>query len=210
MKTIAVMYTYNLKGGLDILPKLYTFLRELKTPYSSGELGETTVIVLDLGNTCSADAWHCDVTDNRSMVIALDGMGFTAVNVQDQLGAGSRAKLEDQVTLALVDDSNPFMYISKIAIETQQGGFFLPSTQPDLSINLTPQDKTILEQNRLSLTKIEGKQIGVAVVNGSPYKLTHTSTHDLPQDTNPDPTIAGVVDFIISEARYLQKRNADS
>ena len=210
MNTVAVLYTHNLNGRLETLPKLYTFLRELKTPYSSGELGETAVILLDLGKTCSPDVWHCDVTDNRSMLIALDGMGYTAANVQDTLTTESRVKLEEQVTLALVDDAHPYMYISKIAIETQQGGFFMPSTQPDLSINLTPQEKTDLSDNRLVLAKLDGIQIGVAVVSGSPYKLTHTSVHDLPKDTNPDPTIAGVVDFIISEARYFKKRKSDS
>jgi hypothetical protein len=29
---------------------------------------------------------------------------------------------------------------------------------------------------------------------------------DLPRQTQPDPTIAGMVDFVISEAKYTQKK----
>ena len=208
MNTIAILYTHNLSGQLELLPQLYTFIRELKTPYSSGEFGKTVVILLDLGNTCSPDAWHCDATDNRSMLVGLDGMGYQAVNVQETLSVESRAKLEEQVTLMLVDDNHPHMYIGKIAFETQDGRFFQPST-PDLAINLTTQEETTLKDNRLSLIGLEGMQVGVAVLTGSPYELTHTSVHDLPKNTNPDPTIAGVVEFIISEARYYQNRKSD-
>lgn len=206
MNTLAVLYTHNLAGKLELLPKLYTFIRELKTPYASGELGDVQVLLLDLGDTCAEDVWHCDATDNRSVVIGLDALGYNAVNIQDNVDADSREKLADQLTLALIDDQHPNMLNGTIGLITQGGGFMQPSSPPDISVNLTPQDETACVDNHLTLARLETGQVGVVVVSESPYRITHQSVHMLPKNTHPDPTIAGAVDFIISEARFFQKK----
>jgi hypothetical protein len=40
------------------------------------------------------------------------------------------------------------------------------------------------------------------------WALTAHEIHDLPRRTLPDPTIAASVDFVVSEARYAQKRQS--
>lgn len=209
MDALALLYTHNLRGELDLLPKLHTFIRELKTPYASGELGEIQVLLLDLGDTCADGIWHCDATDNRSMVIGLDAIGYDAVNIQGNVNPDSREKLVEQLALKLIDDQHPHMFKDSIGLITQGGGFVQPSSHPEISINLTPQDSTEFTEDCLSLARLEAGQVGVVVLSDSPYQITHSSIHRLPKDTHPDPTIAGVVDFIISEARYYQKRKSE-
>src|SRR5262245_40772445 len=96
---ISLLYTAGLRGDLELLPRLYTFLKTLRGEFNS-------IYLVDLGETCAPEVWHCEVTEGRSMLIALDGMGYTAANAA-HLTPDSRAKLTDQMALGLVDADHP-------------------------------------------------------------------------------------------------------
>src|SRR4029453_1362356 len=65
-------------------------------------------LLLDLGDSCAADVWHCAATGGRSTLIALDAMGYHAANVSGLLSPESRAKLaENLMEMALVDTEHP-------------------------------------------------------------------------------------------------------
>ncbi len=182
---LRVLYTQNLRGDLERLPRIYSFLRTLKN--------EERAILLDLGGSCDADVWHCKATAGRSVLIALDGMGFHAANVRGVLSAESRAKLAEQVSLTLIDDDDPQFFDEASGI----------------TISLSSQAKTTFVEGVLHLQTLKTGQIGETFFDGDPLTLQDATVHDVPPTTPSDPTIAGVIDFILEEARFYQQRHDD-
>ena len=212
---LTVLYTHNLRGDLDVLPRLYAFLRQLKAYYSSEEVVQVCALdpaqppgrtlLLDLGENCVPDVWHCQVSDGRSTLVVLDGMGYEAARVDD--AAGKAAKMGAGVRMALVDEAHPFaledaLIMARIPLE---------SSPNLLKICLFPAEKTHFDDNTLFLAKLSGsQQVGAAqlthLIGG--WTLTAHEIHDLPRRTLPDPTIAAAVEFVVSEAKYAQKRRS--
>lgn len=193
-RRITLHYTANIQGDLDMLPRLHTFLRQLR--------GDTPQrILLDMGDTCAPDVWHCQATGGRSVLIALDGMGYAAANTEG-LTPGNRAKLESHVSMALVDAIRPHVQDDLL--------FALKPTEGDghLCICLTPAHQTQLEGRLLTLAPVDTGHVGESVIEGidGDYRLISAATYALPANTPPDATIAGVIDFIVSEARFFQRK----
>jgi hypothetical protein len=73
-----------------------------------------------------------------------------------------------------------------------------------LTIFMETADETTLDSGLLLLKTVERGQIGMATVRGG--RLTEAIVQPLLPSVYPDPTIAGVVEFVEAEARYAQKR----
>ena len=86
-QTLTILYTANLRGNLDLMPRLHTFLRRVRQDFNG------RVLKLDAGNACDSTVWHCAATGGRSALLVLDAMGFTAANVSGVLSAEGRARL---------------------------------------------------------------------------------------------------------------------
>ena len=192
-EALTILYTGRLRGDLDRLPTLYTFLRELR----AGAEG-APVLLLDTGESCAPEVWHCAVTGGRSTLIALDGMGFHAARTQGVLTPGLRDKLSGQVQMALVDAGHPWRYSDVVLVAEDA------KSDGPLVIALAPADETTFDGRVVRLGAIEGHQVGRVRLRAG--ALDGHEVFDLPPGTPPDPTIAGVVDFIVSEARYTEKR----
>ena len=90
---LTILYTHDLRGDLDALPRLYSFLRQLKAHYASEEVVQVCaldpaqppgrILLLDLGESCAPEVWHCQVSGGRSTLVVLDGMGYDAARVDD-------------------------------------------------------------------------------------------------------------------------------
>lgn len=209
---LTILYTHNLRGDLNVLPRLYNFQRQLKALYSEAVVqvcaddpaaAPGRVLLLDLGESCAPDVWHCGVTGGRSTLVLLDGMGYNAARVSD--APFLRAKMGDGVSMALVDEANPHR-IEDVLIAANAETNSAPYT---LRIVLSPSETTRLDGNTLHLAGLNGsQQVGaarLALIVGR-WTLTGHEIHELPKRILPDPTITGSVDFVISEARYAQKR----
>lgn len=179
---LTVLYTQNLRGDFDLLPRLYTFIRTLR-----GKQDGRTLLV-DLGGSCAPEVWHCAVTGGRSTLIALDGMGYDLAHVA--LDAPNRARLADQVTLQLVEDDH------------------YTDSDSGIRIRLESTDETTLADGVLTLQTVAKGQVGQVTLD--PPDIISAHIHDLPADTLPDATIAGVIDFITGEARYYQKKQNEN
>lgn len=215
---LTILYTCGLRGDLDVLPRLYTFLRQLKAHYTEAPVqvcadepatAPGRVLLLDLGENCVPEVWHCDVSDGRSVLVALDGMGFDAARTDD--AAAKRAKMGSGVRLALVDAATPHA-IEDVVITSGEGRGGFEARAYRLEIDLSPADATRLDGDRLQLQRVEGGQVGAAQLTQiiGRWSLTAHEIHDLPRRVLPDPTIAASVEFVLSEARYAQKRRASS
>lgn len=202
--TLTLLYTANIRGDIHMLPRLYTFMQTLKPAERQGTL------ILDLGNSCADDVWHCAITQGRSTLIVLDGMGYHAVNVAGSLETTYRPKVADRVTMGLVDDAHTWSYdIPPIKDETVQVTHHPAELSCRLQICLSPAESTHLEGNLLYLADIPAKHIGIVHVDLSNLPtITHQNVRALPADTPPNPTIVASVEFVESEARHFQKKQA--
>ncbi|MBZ0290575.1 MAG: hypothetical protein K8I30_23325 [Anaerolineae bacterium] len=223
--SLSIFYTANIRGDLALLPPLFTFLKSLRNdlarfaPEDEDEVmlcmvqpPPARILLLDLGDSCAAEVWHCAATGGRSTLVALNAMGYHAANVSGILSPESRARLaENMMEMALVDVDYPW---------EDQGvvlSIFPPSLRPSadtlaglskLHISLTADTTTRLVGHLLYLARVEAGQIGTAYIGGtdSEPQLLADAIFDLPANTPPDPTISGTVDFVTSEARFFAKR----
>lgn len=205
-----ILYTANIRGELDLLPRLYTFIKELRSrgnlsgrpPFDRAD--HNRFLLLDLGHSCAPEVWHCSVTGGRSALLVLDAMGFHAARTD--LDAASRERLRGNLLgLALLDDEHPRQ--ENDILITAHGRGEPPVRPCTLHIVLAPANETRLDGRTLLLAGVEQGQIGVAQVSDEPA-LLHHAVHDLPAAVLPDPTITAAVDFVLSEARQAQRKNS--
>lgn len=230
-----ILYTSNLRGDLDLLPRVHNFLRYLKSLPVDDE-GDVMicavqpqtpgVYLLDLGNACAPDIWHCSATDGRSTLIALDAMGYHAANVANALTPESRNRLRDNLLgMALVDANSDWQDKDITFTANVSRNSFSPRPEGEaasvvsergvrvnlpFSINLTPTASTHITANILHLADVNAGQVGTAQVSfitGAP-RLTAHAIFDVPPTSAPDPTIAATVDFIRSEARFYSRNQS--
>lgn len=194
-KPLTILYTHNIRGDLDLLPRLYTFIRQVRGEFAAGH-----VYLVDLGASCDPAVWPCGVTQGRSTLIVLDGMGYHAANVTGVLNPPSRARLVEQVSMALVDAAHP--HTAQDVIFTAQKS---ASGEASLQVILTPATAA-LDSDTLTLAALDAGQVGVTRLEAG--KLHH-AIHTMPAGTRPDPTISGAVDFVRAEARYFEKKQRD-
>jgi hypothetical protein len=220
---LSILYTANIRGDLTLLPRLYTFIKSLQAdirqfePEDENEVMLCAVqprplqtLLLDLGDSCATDVWHCAATGGRSTLIALDAMGYHAANVTGILLPESRDKLAANVmSMGLVDETHDWMNGSLWF--THNGRGLSPTNPFDLQISLTPVVTTRLALDTLHLAQIEAGQIGTAYIGGidSEPNLLADAVFDLPADTPPDPTISGTVDFVTNEARFFSRKREE-
>jgi len=208
---LSILYTGNLRGNLDLLPRLFTFLRQLRAQAQRFEDKADVdvcalqppvrrVLLVDAGNSCSADVWHCAITGGRSTVMVLDAMGYDAAQVSGALTPDARERLAEAVQLALVDADGGLTLPDLRVTAAPEPGY------AGLQLVLQARDEAVLDGRRLYPARLQPGEVGNLHVAAGPPRLSAHHRFSLPASTAPDPTIAGTVDFVLSEARYLQKR----
>ncbi len=200
--SLTLLYTGKLAGDLALLPRLFTFIQQLRAD------SQQPALLFDLGGSCADDVWHCRETGGRSTLMALDAMGYHAANVAGTLDHRNREKLAEQLTMALVDDGRGWLY--RPPSVRDEGISFRLRARDDaagLQIALSPAERTTIEENAIFLGAVGAGHVGEALVDlrGAPA-LIRARMHTMPPDTPPNPSIAGTVEFIEQEARLLAKK----
>ncbi len=205
-ESLSILYTYGLRGDLDVLPRLYNLIRQLRALNSAEGVKVCEdepapligrILLLDLGESCAADVWHCEVSGGLSMPLAFDGMGYHAANVSGSLAPDARQKVSESTQIKLIDADH--------AAEVDGVYLTLGDPHPDLlTILMRPAEFAGVDGNVLLLPAVAARQVGEARLRGR--MLTSHRVYDLPAAALPDPTITAVVDLVKSEARYRQKR----
>ncbi len=191
---VTVLYTAFLDGDLDLLPRLATLMRQ-----HAAKPGAGRVVRLDLGGACSTANWHCAASEGRSMLLALDAIGYDAANADGYLTDAGRAGL-----LAMGDS----LHIAPLSAAALWQIAPPSADQPGLAVALSPGHGTHLEGGVLHLAEVRGGQLGVArcTLEASGWVVAFTGVFHVRPDTPPDTSIAGIIDLITSEARAVQKR----
>ncbi|MFW5772897.1 MAG: hypothetical protein ACOCZH_06185 [Phototrophicaceae bacterium] len=193
---LTVLYTHNLRGDLDLLPRLYTWLQRLRSAAPG------PCVLLDLGASCVPDVWPCAVTGGRSTLFVLDAMNYQAARVSDVLAPESVESLAAQTMMALVDAGRPHL----------ANDLLFAVTAADIDHDLTyqwavllnPAARTECAGRELRLSPVQAGEVGrveLAAAGGLRFTIER-----LPPHTPADPTIAGTVDFVRGEARYFESR----
>ena len=157
---LTLLYSANIAGDLALLPRLYTFLRQLQPPERQHTL------LLDLGRSCSADIPHCRETGGRSTLIVLDGMGYHAANIAGALDRENRDKLAAIVTMGLVDEQDDWHYhVPPIRNKSIRVSLRPRDDEARLQIILQPAASTRVEGRALHLQAVSAGQVGEAVVD---------------------------------------------
>lgn len=197
--SLRIIYTYQLKGQLGLLPPLYTYLTQLIKADPSDH------ILLDLGQSCQPDIWHCQVTSGQSCLTVLDGMGYTAAHTDGLLQPAIRQNLQKHMAMHLVDQNHPFEYSyadQNLCIASNPA-----SNQHTLTIALKASPANQIKNGILHLKTIEQGEIGLVWLALTPtIHIHHATTERLPDKIAPSPVISATVDFVESEARFVQKR----
>ncbi len=194
---LTVLYTHNLRGDLDLLPRLYTWLQRLR------RAAPGPCVLLDLGASCVPQVWPCDVTGGRSTLFVLDAMNYQAARVSDVLDPDSVGSLAAQTMMALVDTGRPHLEndLLYVASEDDLGS---ATDAYEWAVLLNPAARTECAGRQLRLSPLQAGEVGrveLAAAGG-----LHFTIERLPPHTPADPTIAGTVDFVRGEARYFERR----
>lgn len=196
---LTILYTHRLRGDLALLPRLYTFIGRLRAEHADGG----RALLLDLGESCAPEVFPCALTGGRSTLIALDAMGYDAANVRGALAVDDRARLEAMfLNIALVDETHrldkPGLVVGHAAGDADE----------PLYVEIDPTQATRLSGGRLRLAGLDGGQVGMVRLDGGgdAWRLAAEGVFTMPPDVRPTPTISGMIEMILSEARYTQKR----
>lgn len=200
LDTLTILYSQNIGGDLAMLPYFYNFLQQLKREHDSSAL------LLDLGDSCTEDVWHCQATGGRSTLIALDAMGYHAANVQGLLADSEREKLKSGVSIGLVTERYAWRYFVPPVRDEDILVASVPIPALRLCIVAVPSDETKLENRNLQLQSVEKKQVGLVKIELSTMRITEKNIFTLPKGIKPDPTISAAVELVEEGARMLNNR----
>ena len=202
-KPLSLLYTGEIAGDLALLPRLFTFIQQLKAEASQPALA------LDLGGSCNDERWHCRETGSRSTLFVLDGMAYDAANVNGLFDSEARDRLAEQVTMALVDEERDWQVQLPNCDSIIRVGLHANDIDGKLQISLKPAQATRIEGEALFLQAVAAGQVGEALLDlrGAP-KLLLARIREMPPDTPPNPSIAGTVEFVEAEARLLATKRA--
>jgi len=192
-----VFVTAHIEGDLDLMPRLYTAIRGAKDTVPGASL------LIDTGRAWDAKSWICGATENRAPYFVLDAMGYDAAFAD---GLVHFDKLHGELQMQLLVPEAQFAYDVNgvklslgVATNTdeaaiQSGQVRLPMPSQGVILHLTLD----LTQDSAPQQIIQQTIIQQTIIQQTIIRLTDAHL--------PDPTIAGAVEFIVSEARYYQKK----
>lgn len=194
---VAFLFTQDLRGDLRFLPKLARVLMHLRRD-------DRRTLTVDLGGMCTPDVWHCAATEGRSMLIALDGLNYAAVNAEG-LSESVRPYLTKSLIYMQAIDAAHAGTMDQVRFVTRLSPDDLPPQY--LTLVVAPHAEAKVTATVIEFPAIARYKVGrMRVRMNTPVELVSLETFDVPDDTAPDATISGMVDFIESEARQYQKR----
>jgi hypothetical protein len=191
---LTVLYTHDLHGEIQLLPRLASALRAARAAHPRS-------VYIDLGEACGPQAWHCAETGGRSMLVALDGVGCAAARA-DGLSPEARALLGKAIlSMHAVDDAHPAR-TARLAYRTTPDA----DPQADLTLYLHPADQTAVTDGRLLLARLARRTLGVVTVDITQAMILDMQAVPITGALLPDPTISGLVEFVLNEARLAARK----
>ncbi len=204
---ITFLATAHIAGELSLLPRLFTLIRQQR------QQAEGPVVLLDLGDTCAADAWVCRATLGRAPLLVLDSMGYDAAIIGGPEAApippASLRLLVDQMLMPIIIWNRPRpLTRGGVTFTVAPGQPTAIPTPPVLKVDRaspmppTPGSAPVLgdvAQGCLARVDVAWPQ----------WEVLSARMLALDDQTPPDPTIAAVVALIEHEARQFAQLEGD-
>lgn len=206
--TITLLATAHIAGQLALLPRLFTLIRQERRQ------AQGPVVLLDLGDTCVADAWICQATLGRAPFLVLDSMGYDAVIIGGPEAApippSSLRLLVDQILMSIIIWNRPRTLTKGGLMVTVAPGIpNAPLTPPVLIVDRTspmpPAPGTAPVLGDVPQGYLARVDVAWPAWEVQAACLLTPDAH-----TPPDPTIAAVVALVESEARQFAHLQGDS
>lgn len=196
-KRITILYTHNIRGKLDHLPRLATLIQQVKAQT------DERVLLLDAGDCCHKAQPLCQQTEGRAAVILLDAIGYDAVNVTEYLSPASYERLEaNYLAVELVNGTRSY---TAAGIEYGTN----PGAEPSwLHIALETDAVIGIHEQTLQLQTLNAEQLGVIRIkqNGTSTEIVEFRVLQLADNVQPVSHISGTLDFIREEAAHYEKQ----
>lgn len=221
--SLSLFYTAALHGDLALLPRLFTFLRQQRAAVQGISL------LVDMGCACIPEVWICHATNGRGMLVAMDGMGYDAFHVGVRDPLYQRPDLIEGLQRLIVTRFAAGPWSATIdrqglricfANGAQMARAAAEVPDADLLIGLRYTDQAVIQaewrapQRWVFLDCGDRQQhlgrVDLTLLPEAPYvEVVGQTTLSLPEDTPPDPTMTGVIDFVQSEARYAERKRGE-
>jgi hypothetical protein len=224
---ISIFYTSGLRGQLDRLPRWFNQISSLR--------GQSQFsLLVDLGQTCEAGQWICQATAGRGMLVAMDAMGYDAFHIGPLDMLYQYPHLVQQIQQIIVTPFAAGPWSANLTRQGLQvqiiNGKNLPNPAATLAetsqstvnftlalgLDLHAEVKALaggclLLQGAASNTAQLGRvdirlAAQPAYSEGAAPEILDWQVLALRHDLPPNPTLAGVVDFVRSEARAAEQK----
>lgn len=223
---VSILYTASLNGQIERLPRLFT---QIKLERAAAP--ERAVFLVDLGQSCRDDIWPCRATGGRAMLVAMDAMGYDAFHIGALDMLYAQPALVNQLRQIVVTRfaAGPWHVDVKrrdVLIRLTNAQQLEPEAVRDVNgadviVGLRLAESADVRVQHASGVRIvwlqgaasEGEdtlalgRVDVTLTPDAPFITLDSSTRLRSEgDYAPDPTISGVIDFVLSEARAAGKR----
>jgi len=203
-KTVTVFTTANLRGALDLLPRLAALiLRERRA-------AEGVTLLLDLGDTCSPESWLCRATHGRAPFLLLDAIGYDAAFVGGErtpIAPDAFRRLRDRIVMPLFLWNRTSELTRRDRTFTfAAGSATLPPGTPGFHINRSAAALASAEAGTILLGDVPPEHIGRIEVRWPECTIADARAIPLDAAEPLDPSIAAVLDLVTQEARSLTQQ----
>jgi len=204
-QTATIFTTANLRGAMDLLPRLASLiLRERRA-------ARGITLLLDLGDTCSPDAWLCRATQGRAPFLLLDAIGYDAAFIGGEdvpLPPDAFRRLRDRIVM-------PLFLWHRVSELTKRGHVFafaagraaLPAGSPGFHINRQQPAPAVAEGRTIILGDVPHGHVAQITIELPDWTLVDAHLIALDPAEPSEPTIAAVLELVTDEAHtYAQQQ----
>lgn len=217
MSALTVLYTAQLRGQLDLLPRLFSLMQAVR--------GATVgpALLIDLGDSCDPQVRECAATGGRATLFVLEAMGYDGACLSQadsaRLTDDALHKLLVRVSLGLCGPARPGLPDSIIR---RVGSLEVVLLADPASLDSVPASAHLvicravvgepahLAGRVLWLPPVKGNRLGVARLtfgnlggSGQPVAV-QVREESLQSALRVDATVAAAVDFVREEVRQYQ------
>lgn len=184
------MVSAHTQTDTDYLPRLFNVIRASKQDIT------TPVFLIDTGQACDDDHWLCQATENRAPYFILDAMGYNAAFADGLRGdAWQQAQPHMQLRLIPAGATAVLTYQDSLRFRVRADA---------------ESDQPIIDGNVLVLPLPQKNTLLCVEITTAPMKIVKTWVKMVDDNTLPNPTIVGAIEFVDAEARYYLKRRGAS
>lgn len=200
---VTLLYTAHLAGELALLPRLFTLIKQER------QMASGPVILLDLGDTGSAESWICQATQGRAPFLVLDSMGYDGAVIggpeQVPIPPASLRRLLGHLIMPVILWNRAFPVTKQgITVTIAPGNAPLPDQGPairiDRSADVLPDAHSPVPVPILG--DVAQGHLARVDMSWPAWTVQSARLVRVEPNTPVDPTIAAVVELVETEAHH--------